>query len=64
LKGRACDSENFGSRITKFEVAVEKIWTKEVRRAKIGIWKTLGGFFGNLQGLWWNGFVIWNKMKG
>jgi hypothetical protein len=27
---RGCDSENFGKRITEFEVTVAKIWRKEV----------------------------------
>jgi hypothetical protein len=36
------DFENFGERITKFGVTAAKIWWKEVRRAKIGIWKALG----------------------
>jgi hypothetical protein len=39
---RGCGSENFGVKITKIRFMVEKIWTKEVQKAKIGIWKALG----------------------
>jgi hypothetical protein len=39
---RGCGSENFGVKITEIRFTVEKIWTKEVWRAKIGIWKALG----------------------
>jgi hypothetical protein len=39
---RGCGSKNFGAKITKIGFAVEKIWMKEVRMAKIGIWKALG----------------------
>jgi hypothetical protein len=39
---RGCGSENFGVKITKIGFMVEKIWTKEVQRVKIGIWKALG----------------------
>jgi hypothetical protein len=42
---RGSGSENFGMKITEIGFTVEEIWTKEVRRAKIGIWKALGVFF-------------------
>jgi hypothetical protein len=38
---RRCDPENFGARITRFGVVVEKIWNFEVLRAKLGFFESL-----------------------
>jgi hypothetical protein len=43
-KERGSDSENFGIRITRFGVAVEKIWNFEVSGLFLWIFLRLGTF--------------------
>jgi hypothetical protein len=40
---RRSDPENFGARITRFGVVVEKIWNFVVLGAKLGFLKVSGG---------------------
>jgi hypothetical protein len=40
------DSENFGARITKIRVMVEKIWLKEVSGTYLQFWKASRANFG------------------
>jgi hypothetical protein len=52
-KERGSDSENFGTRITRFGVVVEKIWNFKVSGLFLGIFLRLGTFlelFSKFQG--------------
>jgi hypothetical protein len=44
-KGRGSDSENFGTRITRFGVVVEKICIFEILELFLWIFMRLGTFF-------------------
>jgi hypothetical protein len=51
------DFDNFGVRITKIRVTVEKIWLKEVLGTYLQFWKVSRANFGKILGLygkWWS----------
>jgi hypothetical protein len=61
------DSENFGARITKIRVTVEKIWLKEVSGTYLQFWKVSRANFGKFQGSVWKMVdcrLILNKDRG
>jgi hypothetical protein len=60
---RGYDSENFGTRITWFEVMVEKIWSFEVSGLYMNLEGSMG-FFRKLPGLWWIEYAIWREPRG
>jgi hypothetical protein len=49
---RGCDSENFGSRITKIGVTIVKIWRKEVGGPFCNFQEVARGIFGNISKTW------------
>jgi hypothetical protein len=46
---RRCDSKNFGTRITWFDVTIGKIWRFEVAETKLEFWKGSRGIFVNTE---------------
>jgi hypothetical protein len=64
---RESASENFGARMTKIGVAVEKIWLKEVSGTYLQFWQVSRANFGKFQGSVWKMLDCWlilNKGRG
>jgi hypothetical protein len=57
---KGCDPENFGGRITWFEVTVEKIWRIEVVCTKLKLRKSHGAKIGILESL--QGYICEYRM--